>query len=128
MNDLDQRLHHAARRLREMPVDVPPLGALGIAEVPVDPDVPRPRAAARVPAGLAAALMVVGGIVGFAIGHTHSTAPQVERSVAAAPFEPTAADRMRDPLLRIAAPLRAADEIAMMPVQTASTRRHVRWS
>lgn len=127
MNDLDQHLHHAARRLREMPVDVPPLSALGIDEPPVEPDVPRPRAAARVPAGLAAALLVVGGVVGFAIGQSHTAIPAVEQAVRAAP---TSADRMRDPLVRVSftAPLSTTDELAMMPSQTGPSRRHVRWS
>jgi hypothetical protein len=123
MNELDQRLHHAARRLREMPVDVPSLAALGIDVPAAEPQFPRARAAAKVPAGLAAALLVVGGIVGFSIGQ--SDAPAVEQAVQVAP---TAADRMRDPLLRITAPLRATDEIAMMPSQTRPLRRHVRWS
>jgi hypothetical protein len=123
MNELDQRLHHAARRLREMQVDVPPLAALGIDPSPMEPGAQRPRAAAKVPAGLAAALLVVGGIVGFSIGQ--SGAPAVEQAVQVAP---TAADRMRDPLLRLAAPLRATDEIAMMPSQTGPSRRQVRWS
>jgi hypothetical protein len=110
MSEFDRRLHHAARELRERPVDVPPLAALGIDT--------SPRRTSQMPAVLAASVLVLGGLVVFATGRAHfdqSGRPaEIADVVAVAAPTPTAADRMRDPIVRRVATLSPHDEIVLV--------------
>jgi hypothetical protein len=147
MTDLDHRLHRAARELREMPVEAPPLESLGIA--------PTRRSDTALPALLATMLLVAGGLVGFAVGRSHPDA-RTDHAIAAvdevsavtpipdvdatrdpagsgAPISPTPADRMRDPVWRVASTMSPRDEIALVTAAQSApdvvvVRPPVRWS
>lgn len=146
MTDLDQRLHRAARRLREMPIDVPPLESLGIASEPPS-RLPLARHAQRTAVMatvvLTAATVVLGGLVAVSAGRAHTGAQEIAALDAPAPHlvvaTPTGADRTRDPVWRIARPPSPLDEVAMLasaqpsvtePVvaAVASARGMMRWS
>lgn len=76
---IERRLHHAARELREVPIEVPPLRGV--------PRVPTPRHGARRPrlAALAAPLLFVGGGV-LAVGVLQRQVPEPPHSdIPAAP-------------------------------------------
>lgn len=75
---IDRRLHHAARELRAVPIEVPPLGSP-----------PSRRRPTRILQGLAAPVLFVAGGV-FAYGLVQSTSsPAIERDVSEMPVVDT---------------------------------------
>ena len=125
---IERRLHHAARELREVPIEVPPLG--GVPHLPARTGTPRPRLAALA----APMLFVVGGIL--TVGVLRRQVPEAPRSdIPAAPSavhaDPVAppehddgptAPSVRDEL-RLIAGILDAEAMTIGPADTVVTPR-----
>ena len=91
MSDIERRLHHAARELRSVEIELPPLGPLAERHVPT---ARRSGLAGRVPALVMPVVFVLGGLAVLTGGLGRTTDPSATLAPAPAP---TVAGQAGDP-------------------------------
>lgn len=110
MSDLERRLHHAARELRSIDIEPPPLATIA----PSRASARRPSGlGARVPALVMPVLFVLGGlaVIGGALGHT-AEPPEALPAEPAAVAPPAQSGSTADP--GVSRPLSARQELALI--------------